>query len=344
VEALSALVRALPPGLPAAVFIVLHIPAQSPSMLPEILNRSGLLIVAQATDGAPIEHGRIYVAPPDHHLLVERGCMRVVRGPRENRHRPAVDPLFRSAALAYGPRVIGVVLTGSLDDGTAGLLAIKRRDGIAVVQDPHEALYPSMPQSALEKVAVDYCLPLASIPPLLVHLANEPPREVTLPVAKDMEMETKIVQMDADALQSEENIGNPSTLSCPECGGVLWELRDGELLRFRCRVGHAFSLDSVLAEQTEAVERALWVALKVLEENQHLSLRIASRAHERGQDWLARRFEARAHDVEQHATLIQQVLLKNKSIDTIYVSSESGNGDAPNAWPDEQNLQAGARE
>src|SRR5437588_6269412 len=152
VEALMALTGTLPRDLPAAVFVVLHIPAQSPSLLPSILSRVGSLKVVHATDGAKIEHGCIYVAPPDHHILLERGKVRVVRGPKENRHRPAVDPLFRSAALAYGPRVVGVILTGSLDDGTAGLLAVKRRGGIAVVQDPNEALYSSMPLNALTHV------------------------------------------------------------------------------------------------------------------------------------------------------------------------------------------------
>src|SRR5437016_12022670 len=173
VEALVTLARSLKRNLQAAVFVVLHMPAQSPSLLPEILGRAGPLKAVQATDDMQIEPGHIYVAPPDHHMLMELGKVRVVRGPKENRHRPAVDPLFRSAALAYGPRVIGVILTGALDDGTAGLLAVKRRGGIAIVQDPDEALYPSMPLSALANVEVDYRLPLSSIGPLLVHLASE---------------------------------------------------------------------------------------------------------------------------------------------------------------------------
>jgi len=177
VEALVEVVRRLPPGLPAAVFVVLHIPAQSPSLLPDILSRSGPLITSHPDDGEKIEHGRIYVAPPNHHLLVERGHVRVVLGPKENRHRPAVDPLFRSAALAYGPRVVGVVLTGALDDGTAGLLAVKRRGGIAVVQDPKDALYAGMPRSALENIVVDYTLPLSDIGPLLKRLVAEQAEE-----------------------------------------------------------------------------------------------------------------------------------------------------------------------
>src|SRR5437660_250222 len=159
VETLTTITRALPRNLPAAIFIVLHIPAQSPSFLPNILNRFGVLDAVHPEDGTQIEHGHIYVAPPDHHMLVEYGKIRIVRGPKENRHRPAVDPLFRSAAAVYGPRVTGVILTGSLDDGTAGLLAVKRHSGIAIVQDPDEAIYPGMPLSALEHVQVDHILP-----------------------------------------------------------------------------------------------------------------------------------------------------------------------------------------
>src|SRR5256885_4553560 len=163
VEALATLVSTLPPRLPAAIFVVLHISAHSPSFVPDILDRSGLLETVQASDGMEIKHGRIYVAPPDHHMLVGHGNVRVVRGPKENRHRPAVDPLFRSAALAYGPRVVGVILTGALDDGTAGLRAVKRCGGLAVVQDPRDALFPSMPQSALQHVRVDHCLSVGEI-------------------------------------------------------------------------------------------------------------------------------------------------------------------------------------
>ncbi len=196
VEALRGLVGSLPIDLPAAVFLVLHIPAQSPSLLPEILSRSGPLRALHPTNGEVIQHGLIYVAPPDHHLLLEDGFVRVVRGPRENRHRPAIDPLFRSAARAYGSRVVGVILTGSLDDGTAGLLAIKRRGGVAIVQDPDDALYSSMPRSALAHVDVDHVLVLSEIGPVLARLTREQAAvEKKHLVPKDMEMETKLAAM-----------------------------------------------------------------------------------------------------------------------------------------------------
>ena len=328
VEALVALASGLPRNLPAAVFVVLHIPAQSPSLLPEILGRSGPLMAISAVDGMAIEHECIYVAPPDYHLLVEPGHVRVVRGPKENRHRPAIDPLCRSAARAYGPRVVGVVLTGSLDDGTAGLLAVKRRGGIAVVQDPNEALYPSMPRSALENVAVDYTLPLSAIGPLLARLAREPAAEEgAYPVPEDMEMEAKLTEMDMSTLNGSKRTGRPSPFSCPECGGVLWELQDGELLRFRCRVGHAFSVDSVLAEQSIALEEALWAALKTLEENVSLSRHMATQARKRGQNHIAERFEEKLDRAERHAAMIRQLLVKGELAAPTEVSANLPGGE-----------------
>ncbi|HZO71950.1 MAG TPA: chemotaxis protein CheB [Ktedonobacteraceae bacterium] len=309
VEALQALVRGLPGDIPAAIFVVVHIPAESRSWLPEILNRAGPLLASHPEDGTEIEYGHIYIAPPDQHLLVEKGIMRVVRGPKENRHRPAIDPLFRSAALVYGPQVVGVVLTGGLDDGTAGLLAIKMQGGIAVVQDPQEALYPSMPQSVLNQVQVDYCSPLTAIGPLLTRLAfetveNGRVRQVPL----ELEKEVRNAAMETNPLNNNEQVGKPSVFSCPECGGVLWELEDGSLLRFRCRIGHAFSSESVLAEQSEALEKSLWAALKTLDEKVNLSRRMTEQARKKGREWLARRFEDQLQEAEQHAVLLRTIL------------------------------------
>lgn len=323
VEALITLAGSLPADLPAALFLVLHIPAQSPSLLPDILNRAGPLRALHPDDGEAIQHGRIYIAPPDQHLLVEEGIVRVVHGPKENRHRPAVDPLFRSAARTYGTRVVGVILTGSLDDGTAGLLAIKRRGGVAVVQDPQDALFSSMSLSAIAHVEVDHVVPLSAISTLLVHLAHEQAAaEGSYPVLKDLEMETKLAAMDMSTMQNGEHVGIPSVFSCPECGGVLWEVHDGNLLRFRCRVGHAFSVDSVLAGQSEAIEEALWTALKTLEESASLSHRMERNAHEGGKYWLAKRFDEKAQEAEQHAATIRQVLARSSMDSTLNASAD----------------------
>lgn len=313
VEALLALARALPASLPAALFVVLHLPATSKSHLPQLLDRAGPLVAHHPTDGERIQNGHIYVAPPDLHLLIEGEQVWLVAGPKENRHRPAVDPLFRSAAVAYGPRVVGVVLTGTLDDGTAGLHAIKRRGGIAVVQDPNEALYSSMPLSALTHVEVDYSLPLAEISPLLIRLAEEPADDPeSYPIPKEMVMEDKLVRMDEATLNNPTRPGSPSPFSCPECGGVLWEIHDGEITRFRCRVGHAFSTESVMVEQDTALEDALWMALKTLEESVALSQRLARKATERGHDLVAARFEEKANQATTRASLIRQVLVEKQ--------------------------------
>ncbi len=310
VEALAALVQQFQPDLSAAVFVCVHIPPQATSVLPTILERSGLLPARHAIDGELIQPGRIYVAPPDFHLLVERGYARVMRGPRENRSRPAVDPLFRSAARVYGPRVIGVVLTGALNDGTAGLLAVKRRGGLAVVQDPADAFFPSMPESALEYVKADYCLPLDEIGPLLMRLAREPaPAESAFPVPEEMEEEAKILEMDEITMESEQRPGKISVFTCPECKGPLWELRDGDLLRFRCRQGHAFTGETMMAEQTDAVEDALWTALNILQESAQMSERMAAESRQRSRNFAAAHFDEMAREKWGRADTLRRVLL-----------------------------------
>jgi two-component system chemotaxis response regulator CheB len=229
--------------------------------------------------------------------------------------------------------VTGVILTGTLDDGTAGLQAIKQRGGTAVVQDPQEALYPGMPRSAIESVAVDYCLPLAEIPPLLARLAREPADEKGAPpVSDELEREIKITAMDMAAMTSDDHPGVPSAFSCPECHGVLWELRDGELTRFRCRTGHAYSPESVLAGQSEVFEEALWVALKTLEESVSLSRRLGAQARKRGHSRVAERFDERVQDAEQRIAVLKQVLIKDQPLATMDMLDDDtagGNGPPP---------------
>ncbi|HYF64624.1 MAG TPA: chemotaxis protein CheB [Herpetosiphonaceae bacterium] len=311
VEALTATMAGLPPVIDAAIFAVIHMPAQSPSMLAAILDRAGPLPVKQASDGAAIQAGRVYVACPDNHLVLEQGVMRVVHGPRENRYRPSIDVLFRTAANAYGRRVIGVVLTGSLDDGTAGLIAIKRQGGLAIVQDPDEAVYPSMPRSALQHVAVDHIVRLAQLPAVLAHLTATMPSYALPDLAPAASPPTP--EMEAEMVQINDLPGKPSPYSCPECHGVLWEIQDGALTRFRCRVGHAFSPESMLAEQSDTLEVALWSALKTLEESASLSRRLEAQSTERGHQHMARRFAEKAATAERRALVIRQVLLTEES-------------------------------
>jgi two-component system chemotaxis response regulator CheB len=311
VEALSQLTRLLPADLPAAIFVVLHVSAHSPSLLPRILNRARTLPASHPVDGEAIRHGRIYVAPPDQHLLLEDGQLEVRRGPRENGHRPAVDPLFRTAARSFGARVVGVVLSGTLDDGTAGLAAIKQRGGVAVVQAPEEALYTGMPRSALDTVEVDYSLPVAEIAELLDRLARQPLLDPAGddPPSERIETESQVAAFDMDAIEDEDRPGQPSVFACPDCGGTLWELQDGDLTRFRCRVGHAWTANGLLAEQSEGIETALWTALRALEERAVLCDRVCERMRNRGLTSSAERFQRQATDSRQRASMIRQVLI-----------------------------------
>ncbi len=311
VEALLTVVRALPHDLPAAVFVVLHVPPDGESMLPRILSHAGPLPAAHPQDGDLIEQGRIYVAPPDYHLLVERERMRVVRGPRENRSRPAVDPLFRSAARAYGPRVIGVILSGMLDDGTAGLIAIRERGGIGVVQDPNDALFPGMPTSAIKYADPTDVLPVAEIGSLLNRLTREPVRTTKgKEVSAAMENETEIAALDMDAVSDSDQHGTPSGFGCPECGGALWEREEGSLLRYRCRVGHAFTASSLIAEQSSQLEAALWAALRGLEEKAALVHRLADRARDAEHPMLVARYAEQEHTARQHAAVLRELILR----------------------------------
>ena len=317
VEALGQLIPLLPPDLPAAVFIVLHISSQGTSVLPQILNRAiakrqknSTLKAVHPQDGEPIVHGQIYVAPPDCHLLVKDGYIRLARGPKENSNRPAVDPLFRTAAVAYGRRVVGVVLSGSLDDGTAGLMAVKQRRGVAIVQKPEEALYSGMPDNAIENVEVDHILPVAEIAATLTLLAHQLVEDGEDSVSSDLEMESDMAELELSAMQKSHRPGTPSPFGCPDCGGVLWELEQGKLTNFRCRTGHAYSTHSLLAAQTHAQEEAMWNALRALEEKAALTKRMAQRANQNNQTYSAQRFEEQANTAQERAAIMRELLLK----------------------------------
>src|SRR5262249_6619608 len=223
-----------------------HVRTGTPSALPQVLARAGPLPAGHARDGEPLERGRIYVAPPDRHLLVRDGRLRLSAGPRENGHRPAVDPLFRTAARAHRPGVVGVVLSGVLDDGTAGLAAVKRHGGLAVAQEPSEALYADMPAHAIATVDVDHVLPVTGIAELIALVANETTTSGGDPAP---EPEEDPVEMRLDPNPFRPPQGPPSPYACPDCNGVLWEVDEGGVMRFRCRVGHAWSPNGLLAEQ-----------------------------------------------------------------------------------------------
>ena len=308
VEALRTLFRGLPPEFPASVFVVLHLLASGHSVLPTILGRIGQVEVTAAKDGEIPERGHAYVAPPDHHLMLMDGRIRVTHGPRENGHRPAVDPLFRSAARTFDGRVIGVVLSGSLDDGTAGLQFVKSRRGMTVVQDPADAQYPAMPRNAIESVAVDHVVPAGMLAELLQRLVTE---EVDGGPGPELSASPDPASEEPDAMGLPA--GLPSNIACPECGGVLWESRNGNKAHFRCQVGHAYSPDSLLIEHSRSLEAALWAATRTLEERAELLRRIASKGRRRA--GLATRYANRAEAADQHAVVLKDAIARLRADD-----------------------------
>jgi two-component system chemotaxis response regulator CheB len=310
IEALRSLVARLPRNFRASIFVVTHTSPESPGVLATILERAGPLPALCVRDSAPIQPGRIYVPAPDHHLLVQPGYARATRGPRENRFRPAVDPLFRSAAQTYGPRVIGVILTGGLDDGTAGLAAVKKLGGTAVVQDPADALFPSMPQSAVKHVTVDHCVPLADIPALLVRLTRERAEDQgAFKVPENIRIEVDIAKEDNALDAGIMKLGEPSIYACPECHGVLLKIpgEGKERPRFRCHTGHAYSVESLLADMQEKTEDSLWSAVRAIEEHVLLLRHLAE--HVQDHTGTAEELRRRADQVQHNAELVRRAVL-----------------------------------
>lgn len=311
-EALSRIFSELPAGFPAAILVVTHVGARN-SLLPEVLARTSALPVRHAQDREPIGPGRILLAPPDRHMLVAiaagHAMVELTRGPRENHTRPAIDPLFRSAAAALGPQVAGVILSGYLDDGTAGLQAIKACGGMALVQDPGEAVAPSMPQSALRHVAVDRCLPMAGIAPALLALAGgqAAPPPATPPHGW-IAIENRYAR-GVGNMEQLQKIATPSTFTCPECQGTLWELHEQQPQRFRCHTGHSFTAPILGELQHEKAEDAIWAAVRALQEKEQLFLSLAAKASAWLHPGTASEYTQKARQAREQADLLKRVLL-----------------------------------
>ena len=307
---MRALLAGLPDNYPAAVFVVVHLAPESPTVLADILDRSSRLPVAVARHGTRIHTGTVTIAPPDKHLMLEEHTITLSRGPRENRHRPSIDVLFRSAAVVFGPHVTGVVLSGMLDDGSAGLWAIKRRGGVAVVQDPDDAEFPDMPRNAMDVVAVDYCEPVEELAETLVRVASEPVQSVAEAPSRNMISEVRMAAQNDSSMEQLDGLGHRVPFTCPECGGALWELEGGGP-RFRCHVGHAYSLKTLATEQETRVEAALWAGLRKLEEAERLARRMETHARAVGNARSAGYHADMARASAAHAETLRTVLEKN---------------------------------
>lgn len=310
-ESLKSLLGAIPPEFSAPILIVMHTSSNSISHLAEILQRNSHLTITTASNEQKMEKGTVYIAPSNNHMVVEEGLLRLEHGPKINHCRPAIDPLFYSVAFHYGSCAIGIILSGLLDDGSAGLLAIKRNHGIAIVQDLDEAPYPDMPSNALRNAKADYCLPTVEIAELLIQLVKKPlPDEGCIRANSQFNDEIKMNLTKYGIPEEEMNkIGSPSVFACPECHGVLWELKDDEMLRFRCRVGHALSSESLVEVLNEGVEAALWEALRVLEEKQNLLKRIGERISEsEGNEY----YKSKAKDYDQSIGVLRSLLINNR--------------------------------
>jgi two-component system chemotaxis response regulator CheB len=309
-ESLSTIIGALPASLPACVLVVVHSAPHGGVLLPDILRRVSKLPVAFANEGDALRPGRVWLARPDVHLLIESQKLTLGRGPRENGFRPAIDPLFRTAARELGSRVVGVVLSGGLSDGTYGLSAIKQANGVAVVQDPQEATVSSMPLNAMSEVDVDYVLPAADIAGVIARLARTGRRQEGSPMSvrtPDPEPQlsglTEVGDMNA-------RFGPSSGLTCPDCGGALWEVEAGRVVRYQCHVGHQYAPESLDAGQRDAIDCALWTAVRVLEEHADLKERMARRATDRGLRAVSAGFSHSADGARAQAERIRSIMVR----------------------------------
>lgn len=313
VEALRSLAARLPEGFPASVLIVIHLPKGYRSSLDAILSAAGAMRATFAEDDEVLEAGRIYIAPPDRHLLADGERLRLGLGPRENHVRPAIDPLFRSVALCCGARAIGVVLTGTLSDGASGLHALKQAGGIAVVQDPRDAAFPDMPEAALSRVEPDYAAALANLPALLSELVGKPAGEPGR-VPERVKYEVEIAMGRRSNIDEMDGMGRRSTFTCPDCQGVMWELKEGDLTRYRCHVGHAYTAELMDVMLDESVGHALATALRALEERAALARKLGEESLEQGRSQLADMWTQRVREYETEADVLRQSIRRVQRI------------------------------
>jgi two-component system chemotaxis response regulator CheB len=313
-NALTELVAAIPEHLPAAIFIVLHMSkASSAEVIQHHLSKHAKYTCTIPHDDEEIKPGHIYLAPPDLHMLVKKDVIRLVKSPHENRWRPSIDALFRSAAVAYDSATIGIILSGMLNDGTSGMLAIKRCGGVCIVQEPVEAEFPDMPESVINNVDVDYRVPVADAGYILADLYTKPVyKNVQIP--EDIRIEFEITERMAGTLEEMAKIGNHSNQVCPDCGGGLWQIKNEPVPRFRCHTGHVYTEDILLEKQSEALEESVWVSIRMLEERRNMLINISKRYNGNGPSQLQQEQLQKAEEIKIHIDRLKALLVSiNKS-------------------------------
>lgn len=314
-DAIKEIIRNLPTDLPVSIFIVWHMGPDVKGILPDVLNKLGTIKASNALDGEAIMANHIYVAPPDHHLLVEESRIRVTKGPKENHFRPAIDPLFRSAAYQYGSRVIGIILSGALDDGTAGLWRIKSNGGTTVVQNPKDAQVPSMPENAIRRVKIDHCVSLEDMPRLLITLASNDVKSTGDAAADEITKWEIEVAIKGDSLfNRHQHLGELSRYSCPECHGVLSQIVEDNALRFRCHTGHAYSITSLMMSLNQKVDESLYNALRGMDETIFLLNHIGDHFAEANESKIAGSYFKKAKDIENRCVEVRNLIHTNEQL------------------------------
>jgi two-component system chemotaxis response regulator CheB len=309
IEALAFLCTRLPAEFPATILVTQHLPSHCPSTLDRILTQAGSLPATFARDGDTLKKGRIFLAPPGCHLIADRDRLQLGKGPRENNVRPAIDPMLRSVAVCCGPRAIGVILTGTLGDGASGLTAVQQCGGITVVQDPEDAAYPEMPRTALNRSMPDHLVRLSDLPLLLNSLVQRPAGQA-LPVPESIRFEVDIASGHKGGMKDMDRLGRRSVLTCPECNGVMWEIKDGDLLHYRCHAGHAYGADMMDLAVDQNLRRALATALRALEERVALTHRLRKQASERGHNHSANIWTRKIEEIEKETDVIRKAITR----------------------------------
>jgi two-component system, chemotaxis family, protein-glutamate methylesterase/glutaminase len=313
VEALLYLAQRFSPNFPATVLVTIHLSRQFRSELDGLLSKAGPLPATFAHDGAPLRKGHIYIAPPDRHLLIDENHLQLGAGPRENNARPAIDPMLRSGAVCCGGRCIGVVLTGTLSDGASGLWAVEQSGGVTVVEDPRGAAFPEMPENALKQVRPDHMVALDRMPALLDSLVHQPAGEPQ-PVPMNVRYEVAIARNGGSTMSDMDRIGRRSVLSCPDCQGVMWEIREGDLTRFRCHTGHTYAAELMSLALDDNLRRALASAYRALEERVALAHKLYRQANERGHRHVATSWLEKANEFEKELKIIRHSIRRMEAM------------------------------